>query len=112
MSYDEREVVGHVSRVSLRELRSWVREGWIRPREGASGPVFDDVDIARIRLVCDLRKEMSIPADTLPVVLSLIDQLHTARRDLRCLAKAVAEQSDERRTAILDTFYTIRSGSR
>lgn len=110
MNYDEREVVGHVRRVTLRELRNWVREGWIRPREGASGPVFDELDVARIRLVCDLRKEMAIPSDTLPVVLSLIDQLHSARRDLRCLAQAVAEQSDDRRRAILDSYRAIRSG--
>ncbi len=110
MRYDEREVVGHVRRVSLRELRSWVREGWVRPREGEAGPVFDDVDVARVRLLCDLRKEMAIPADTLPVVLSLIDQLHSARRELRCLAEAVAGEPEDRRQAILETYRTIRSG--
>lgn len=110
MRYDEHEVVDHVRRVTLRELRAWVREGWVRPREGAAGPVFDDVDLARIRLVCDLRKEMSIPADALPVVLSLIDQLHAARRDLRCLAAAVADQSDERRRAILEAYREMRNG--
>ncbi len=109
MSYDEHEVVRQVRRVTLRELRGWVRQGWVRPREGAMGPVFDEIDIARIRLVCDLRKEMSIPADTLPVILSLIDQLHTARHDFRCLAEAVAEQTDRHKVAILESYRTIRA---
>lgn len=110
MNYDEQEVVGQVRRITLRDLRGWVRQGWIRPRESASGPVFDEIDIARIRLVCDLRKEMAIPSDTLPVVLSLIDQLHAARHDLRCLAEAVSAQAEGRKAAILETYRTNRNG--
>lgn len=98
---DEREVVATVRRVQLRELRLWVREGWVRPSRGESGPVFDDLDVARIRLVCDLRKEMSLPTDTIPVVLSLLDQVHGLRRELRHLAEAIDEQPEETRRAII-----------
>lgn len=101
MSYDERAVVARVRRVTLRELRAWVRDGWVRPAEGTSGPVFDELDIARVRLVCDLRKDMALPGDALPVVLSLIDQLHGMRRDLRALAEAVEDQPEEVRRAVL-----------
>lgn len=108
MSYDERAVVARIRRLSLRDLRIWVGEGWVRPAQGASGPVFDELDIARIRLVCDLRKEMSLPSDAIPVVLSLLDNLHSARRELKCLAEAVEKQPDEVRRDIVAVYRATR----
>ncbi|WP_415182490.1 chaperone modulator CbpM, partial [Phaeovulum sp.] len=90
-----------VRRVRLSELRLWVSEGWIRPATGDTGPVFDELDIARIRLVCDLRKEMSLPEDAVPVVLSLLDQVHGLRRELRDLAEAIDQQPQPTRQAIV-----------
>ena len=101
MSLDERSVVARVNRLTMRELRLWVREGWVRPAQGESGPVFDDIDVARIRLLCDLRKELALPATALPPVLALIDQLHRTRRDLRRLTEALDEQAPEVRRAVI-----------
>lgn len=98
---NERDVVAVVRRVELQELRFWVQEGWVRPAAGAAGPVFDDLDVARIRLVCDLRTDMSLPDDAVPVVLSLLDQVHGLRRELRSLAEAVDAQPAEIRQAII-----------
>ncbi|MBZ0130028.1 MAG: chaperone modulator CbpM [Rhodobacteraceae bacterium] len=106
---DERDVVARVRRVELRELRLWVRQGWIRPARGENGPVFDDLDVARIRLVCDLRKDMSLPGDAVPVVLSLLDQIHSLRRELRGLSEAVDAQPDATRQAIIDAYRANRS---
>lgn len=97
---NERDVVATVHRVELQELRVWVEEGWIKPAMGQAGPVFDDLDVARIRLVCDLRSEMSLPEEAVPVVLSLLDQVHGLRRELRRLAEAVEAQPDDIRQAI------------
>jgi chaperone modulatory protein CbpM len=101
MSFDERTVVMHVKRVNLRELRYWVRQGWVRPSSGVAGPVFDELDIARIRLLCDLKKDMSLPTDSLPVILSLIDRLHQTRRDLRALTEALEEQPEPVRRSVI-----------
>ncbi|WP_296763220.1 MerR family transcriptional regulator [Sediminimonas sp.] len=111
MSYDERTVVACVRRVTMRDLRLWVDEGWVRPARGDKGPVFDDLDIARIRLLCDLRKEMSVPTDTIPVVLSLIDNLHRTRRELKCLANAVEGQPEDVRQEVIATFHALRDSS-
>ncbi|WP_172297261.1 MerR family transcriptional regulator [Pseudoruegeria sp. HB172150] len=111
MRYEEREVVAQLQRLTVRELRGWVREGWVRPRQGENGPVYDELDIARIQLVCDLKKEMSIGVDMLPVVLSLIDQLHAARRDFRCLAAAVADQPEPNQQAISEAFRKVRNAN-
>lgn len=105
---NERDVVARVLRVELRELRLWVREGWVKPAEGEGGPVFDDLDVARIRLICDLHKEMALPTDAMPVVLSLLDQLHGLRRELRHLAGAVDAQPPEIRRAVIATFKALQ----
>jgi chaperone modulatory protein CbpM len=104
MSMDERSVVTEVRRVTLRELRLWVREGWVQPAQGERGPIFDEVDVARVRLICDLRKEMALPPDTLPVVLTLIDRLNETRRDLRCLTEALEAQPEHVRQSVAEHF--------
>jgi chaperone modulatory protein CbpM len=113
MRLDERSVVAEVRRLTLRELRFWVREGWVQPSQGEAGPVFDDVDLARIRLLCDLRKDMDLPTDALPVVLTLIDHLHETRRCLRHLADAIEEQPETVRRTVSASFEArLGGGSR
>jgi chaperone modulatory protein CbpM len=107
MSFDERTVVGCVKRVNLRELRIWVREGWVRPAQSERGPMFDEVDIARIRLLCDLKKDMALPGDALPVVLTLLDHLHQTRRELRALTAAVDKQPENVRRTVVTEFHEI-----
>lgn len=107
MSFDEYAVVARVKRLSLRDLRFWVRQGWICPAEGEAGPLFDELDIARVRLLCDLRKEISLPNEAMPVVLNLIDHLHRTRRELRALTRAIEEQPKDVRHSIVSVFHGI-----
>lgn len=107
MSYDERDVVARIERLRIHELRLWVSEGWIRPATGERGPLFDDLDVARARLICDLRKDLSLPADAVPVVLSLLDQVHGLRRELRDFANAVDAQPGDVRAAVLQTLAAL-----
>ena len=108
MSIDEQTVVARVERVTTRELRLWVRQGWVRPAESAAGPVFDELDVARVRLLCDLKKEMSLSTDTIPVVLTLIDRLNQTRRELRALTRALEAQPDDIRQLVVTAFQEIR----
>ena len=108
MSYDERTVVTRVERLTLRDLRLWVRMGWVKPMEGMAGPRFDEVDVARICLLRDLKKDMSVSADALPLVLSLIDRLNQTRRELKCLQRAVEGQPDTVQQQIVARYAAIR----
>ena len=108
MSLDERTVVARVRRLSLRELRVWVREGWVRPAHGEAGPVYDEIDVARLRLLCDLKKDMSLPSEAMPVVLDLIDRLHQTRRELRSLTEALDRQPVEMRRSVVAAFRDLR----
>ena len=100
MRLTEHEVVATVQTITLVQLRLWVDEGWLAPVRGDAGPSFDHVDIARIRLVCQLRDEMNLNEDSIPVVLSLMDQLYSVRRELRSLARAVDSQPTDIRDRI------------
>lgn len=111
MSFNERRVVARVERLTLRELRFWVREGWVRPAYTTTGPLFDEVDIARVQLLCELKKDMSLSTDALPVVLGLIDQLHQTRRDLLTLTKALDLQPDDVRLTVAASFRDIHAGA-
>ncbi len=106
MSLTEQMVLSRIRRLTRRDLRHWMHEGWVRPAMGEAGPVFDEIDVARLRLLCDLRKDMALPSDALPVVLTLIDRLHETRRELRILVEALAEQPEEVRRTVISRLHT------
>jgi chaperone modulatory protein CbpM len=91
------------------QLRDWVERGWVRA-EGTTPEewVFADSDIARIHLICDLRIGMAVDEEALPVVLSLVDQVHGMRRTLQALRRALAEQPEDVRRSLLDALTRQR----
>lgn len=64
-------------------LHAFLRHDWVRPVRAQGEPLFSDGDVARIRLILDLRATLEIQEDTVPIVLSLLDQLYATRRQLR-----------------------------
>lgn len=97
---DETELIKRMRCLEADVLHEWIDAGLIEPRREAEGCVFDAIDEARVALVCDLHYRMGLGHDSLPVILSLIDQLHHTRHSLRAIASAVAEQPDEVKMAI------------
>jgi chaperone modulatory protein CbpM len=82
------------------ELSRWIDSGWVRP-EGEHGQwLFHEVDVARVRLIIEIRRDLAIEEDTVPVVLGLLDQLYGLRRELGALCGAIGEQPDSVRQAI------------
>ena len=105
------EVVEMLGTVGTAELRLWCEAGWVVPAEperpGEPGPVFDEVDLARIRLVRELRDDLGLDEGAIPVVLSLVDQLYGVRRELRALARAVEQQPDEVAAPVRAAFRAL-----
>jgi chaperone modulatory protein CbpM len=83
------------------ELVSWVERGWVRPEGTEPDWVFQEIDVARVRLIHDFARAMAVPEDTMPLVLSLLDQVYTLRGQMRALARAVEGQPETVRDAIL-----------
>jgi chaperone modulatory protein CbpM len=78
-----------------------VERGWVRPDAAGALWEFREVDVARARLVRDLRRDMEVSDDAMPVVLSLLDQVYDLRRALRRLTDALDRQPAELRAAVL-----------
>jgi len=83
--------------ISRTEVTMWIEEGWIEPEREGESFVFDDADTARVGLILELRRDLEIDESAIPVVLSLLDQLHAARAALKKIAAAVAELPPETR---------------
>jgi chaperone modulatory protein CbpM len=71
------------------DLHRWIGSAWVRPDSADGQFVFRDFDVERIRLILQLRDEMQVNEDALPVVLSLLDQLYAMRRRMRRLRTAM-----------------------
>jgi chaperone modulatory protein CbpM len=97
------EITVMLGRIERVELVSWVERGWIVPAEsGGEEPVFSELDVARAALICDLRHDLAVEEETVPLVLSLLDQVYALRRRLNALGEAILEQPEEVRRSILE----------
>ncbi len=90
----ETELTAQFTVLEHEVLVTWIEEGVIEPERDDEGYLFDPVDESRVALACDLHYRMGLEHASLPIILSLIDQLHDARHHLRTLTRAVAEQPD------------------
>jgi chaperone modulatory protein CbpM len=94
------EVLVELGTVERTEAMTWIEAEWVRPEPSADQPMFRPVDVARLRLIQELRHDLAIDQEAMPVVLSLIDEMYTLRRRIAALARAVAETPDEVRRAL------------
>ena len=96
----ETELIAQFTVLERQVLMTWIEEGVVTPERDDKGYVFDAVDESRVALACDLHYRMGLEHASLPIILSLIDQLYDARHHLRTLTRAVAEQPKEVRQEI------------
>lgn len=90
----EPELIAQFTLLKREVLLAWIEDGVIEPHRDEEGYLFDRIDESRVALCCDLHYRMGLDHVSLPVILSLIDQLHDARRHLRKLTRAVAGQPE------------------
>ena len=91
------------------ELTGWIERGWVRPEPDESGWVFQEIDVARVRLIHDLRHGMDVTEDAIPLVLSLLDQVYELRARLKAVLRAVEAQPPDVWQAILENLSHARS---
>lgn len=70
-------------------LEDYIARGWVRPVCDETDYIFDDMDIARIRLVCELHLDMSFDIDAIDIILSLMDQLHESNCKINQLIEII-----------------------
>jgi chaperone modulatory protein CbpM len=96
------EVVGEIDHFIDRTiLEDFIARGWVCPMRDQTDYVFEEVDISRVRLVCELHIDMKIESDTVDLILSLIDQLYESRSRFDKIIKALEEQPEDVRDTVL-----------
>ncbi len=83
------------------EIEHWIHERWVLPESGGAGWVFHEVDVARIRLIKEMKRDLAIDEEAMPVVLRLLDQVYALRRRLRELGAALDALPPEARQVII-----------
>lgn len=95
------DLVAAISALQRSDLEAWIREEFVKPHQEAGALLFSDMECARVRLICTLHYELEIDADTLPLVVSLVDQLYDTRQRLLSLTAAVTAQDKNIQAAVI-----------
>jgi chaperone modulatory protein CbpM len=74
------------------ELTRWVENRWVLPERHAESWVFHEVDVARVELILDIRRDFAVDDEAMPLVLGLLDQVYSLRRQMRRLCGAISAQ--------------------
>jgi len=105
----EDEAIVVVTRLTRARLVRYIEHDLVRPQHGAGGFLFDPADIARLELLCDLSEDLEMDEAALGVVVTLIDQVHSLRRDLTTVLRAIDAQPADLRARIAQAL-TARDG--
>lgn len=95
----ERDLLTRVQRLTVTRLRVWVAQGWIKPADRAAQS-YSEADLARAALICNLEDELGFAEEDVPVLLSLIDQIHGLRAELKGLLDALEDMPPDLRATV------------
>ncbi|MGE3335240.1 MAG: chaperone modulator CbpM [Rhodospirillaceae bacterium] len=82
-------LVAQLPGLSRQDLERWIANEWVRPDSRLGHYTFQEIDVARVRLIRELRDDLQINEEALPVVLSLLDQLYALRRRVKLFGDVV-----------------------
>jgi chaperone modulatory protein CbpM len=75
-------------------LNAWIEAEWLAPVTSQKTFLFSEADLARARLIQDLRLDFGVNDEGIAIVLHLLDQLH----GLRCLLRDIHAMEASDRT--------------
>ena len=96
MSFEIETVLAEIG-VSRTELVGWIEQRWVLPKEESGGYLFDEIDLARAKLIVELRHDFDVNDEAMPVILQLLDQVYSLRRALGELESAIEHLPDDAR---------------
>src|SRR6266446_7178052 len=94
------ELTRRVTALDSVELGRWIENRWVLPDEQGGSWLFHEVDIARVELILEIRREFAVDDEAMALVLGLLDQLYSLRRQMRRLCDAIECQPPEIRDVI------------
>jgi chaperone modulatory protein CbpM len=93
MTMETQEFVAR-SHLDAPTLNAWIEAEWLAPATGQKTFLFSEADLARVRLIQDLRLDFGVNDEGIAIVLHLLDQLH----GLRCLLRDIHAMETSDRT--------------
>ena len=88
-------------------LDGWVAVGWLTPNADEGMQPFSEIDVARARLIQDLRYNIGVNDEGVGIILDLIDQLHGLRRTLGHLLTALQAEPQELRERLAVDLHQL-----
>ena len=83
------------------ELTLWIERRWVMPLASNGDFLFNEADLARVRMIAEFRNDLALDDEALAAVLGLVDQLHATRRRFRQLVQIICELPEEQCETIL-----------
>lgn len=102
------EVVAGLARIEAAEIRDWIEAGLLAPQCERGAYRFSEVDAARVTLIAEIRHDLGVEPETLPLVLSLLDQIYEARGQMQAILAAIGRQPETVRDAIRQSLQELR----
>jgi chaperone modulatory protein CbpM len=109
MSMETGEFLLH-ARLTPEALDAWVEAGWLVPGRDDGKRRFSEIDVARARLIRDLKQDLGVNDEGIPVILDLVDQMHGLRQTLREVLTVLGAQPERTRQTILADMRVARAG--
>ena len=89
------------TRIDRSTVEKYITREWLRPVFGEAEWHFEEIDIARLQLICHLTQDMKVNDDGMDIVLALLDQLYGLRSHVHKLTHAIAQQPPQVQTEIM-----------
>jgi chaperone modulatory protein CbpM len=61
-------------------LEVCIREEWLLPGEALGELAFSEIDLARAKLIRDLKNDLGVNNEGIGIILDLLDQMHSLRK--------------------------------
>lgn len=110
--YTEEDVLVRVDPLTRTQLTRFVQARVVAPAHNGQQTLFRRSDLARLELLCELTETFEMRDDALDLVMSLVDQLHGVRAELRAVMEAVEAEPEEVRARVVETLWSRRAGDR
>ncbi|MEO1107019.1 MAG: hypothetical protein AAFX90_03775 [Pseudomonadota bacterium] len=108
MTLTEEELIATITRLTSDRLTEYLAAEIVIPEQSDQGVVYHSIDVARLELACELHEQYDMEADALSMMISLIDQMHGLRAELREVLNAVEAQPEPIRRQVIEVIGTAR----
>ncbi|MCA0929375.1 chaperone modulator CbpM [Ruegeria profundi] len=106
----EEQLIATVTHLTSTRLTEYLAAEIVIPEQTEKGPVYRTLDAARLELACELHDQYEMEPDALSMMISLIDQMHGLRAELREVLNAIEAQPEPVRQALIKVIGTARFG--